>query len=269
MEQKYIVWDEEKSNRLYDFVAKSHVKESMYFGYQVGKGIVNFCKFFVPNIKQCKCLDYGCGLGHIIGYFLEEDINIFGVDMSEESVDAVNKKYFGRRNWGGAKVFDGNRLPYEDNMFDLITCTEVIEHILPKHMELFLSELKRILKPGGRLLLTTPNNEDFSVNSICCPECNTIFHKHGHCNKFAATDLKELMENHAYRTIMCNATDFWKFQNNGKIKLIDLSIRKGYRIIIRKAKNFFDRKRGTVDSIFFRENMRLNNCPNLFWIGTK
>lgn len=269
MEQKYIVWNEEKSNRLYDFVAQSNISESMYFGYQVGRGIVNFCKYFVPDIQTCKCLDYGCGLGHIIGYFLEEDICIYGVDMSQESVNVVNKKFEGRHNWGGAKVFDGKRLPYEDDTFDLITCTEVIEHILPKHMELFLSELKRILKPDGKLLLTTPNDEDFSKNEVCCPECNTIFHKHGHCNKFTVEDVNELMKNHGYRTIMCNATDFWKFQKNSKTNFLDLSIRKTYRILKRKLINMFDTKKNTIDSKIFQENMRLNNRPNLFWIGTK
>lgn len=81
------------------------------------------------------------------------------------------------------------------------------------------------------MILTTPNDEDFRKNAVYCPECNTIFHKHGHCNKFTVRDISELMKNHGYKTIMCNATDFWKFQNNDKINFMDLSLRKIYRIL--------------------------------------
>ena len=268
---KYIVWDEEKSNRLYDYVAMNPPKETAYFGYQVGKAIVNFCKYFVNDISDCVCLDYGCGSGHIIGYFLEENIKIYGVDMSEKSIEVVNQKYEGCSYWGGGRVFKGDKLPFTDNMFDLITCTEVIEHILPKHMELFLSELRRIMKVGGRILITTPNNENFKQNEVCCPECNTVFHRHGHCNRYTKASLKELMEKAGYNTIMCDTTDFSRFQKHEtKTKIIDLSIRKVYDILCDKIKKYKNRKNtGTLNDIYFTENINIENAPNLFYVGTK
>jgi len=46
-------------------------------------------------------------------------------------------------------------LPFENSAFDLVTCTEVIEHL--EHYRYTLREMHRVLKPGGALVLTTPN----------------------------------------------------------------------------------------------------------------
>lgn len=52
-------------------------------------------------------------------------------------------------------------LPLEDNRFDLVTCIETIEHI--RDVQLALSEMRRVLRPGGRLALTTPLASRFRV----------------------------------------------------------------------------------------------------------
>lgn len=271
MERKNIIWDEKKSNRLYDFIADNPPAQSSYFGYQVGRGILNFCKYFVSDIYEKKCLDYGCGCGHIIEYFLKDGINMYGVDMSPESVSTVNEKFAKYANWEGAFVFDGNRLPYTDDEFDVIICTEVIEHILQKDMELFLTELRRILKSDGILLVTTPNNEDFSKNLVCCPECNTVFHKHGHCNKFDNKSLMEIMENYHYKTIMCEATDFYLFQEEEiKITIWNLSLGILLEKYRRKAIEKKDKaSQRMIDRIEFKNKINQKYCPNLFWVGTK
>ena len=54
------------------------------------------------------------------------------------------------------KVDANQRLPFEDASFDLVWCSEVIEHL--EDPAFSLSELRRVTKPGGLLLLTTPNS---------------------------------------------------------------------------------------------------------------
>lgn len=267
MERRHIVWDEEKSARLYDYIAECSPDNTEYFGYQVGRGIVNFCKYICEDINNIECLDYGCGMGHLINYFLEDGVRMYGVDLSKESVDMVNKKFEGNVNWCGARVFDGERLPYEDDTFGLITCTEVIEHVIPKHMDLLLEELFRILKVGGVILFTTPNNENMRVNSICCPECNTIFHRYGHCNSFSKASLVELMEAHGFITMKCEATDFFQFQRKSR-KVGDISFNMCKRIIRDYFRYSFDNKNG-IDSNYFQDRMNLTRTPNLFFVGTK
>lgn len=51
-------------------------------------------------------------------------------------------------------IYDGKNLPFEDNKFDTIICTEVFEHI--EDLSFTLKELKRVLKPEGKILITTP-----------------------------------------------------------------------------------------------------------------
>src|SRR3954469_5033062 len=54
------------------------------------------------------------------------------------------------------KVDANQRLPFDDAAFDLVWCSEVIEHL--EDPAFALNELRRVTKPGGLLLLTTPNS---------------------------------------------------------------------------------------------------------------
>ncbi|WP_051234156.1 class I SAM-dependent methyltransferase [Butyrivibrio sp. NC3005] len=191
MERKHIVWNVEKLNRLQDFLATTSQSEANYFGYQVGESIVEFCSYFVNDINKCDVLDYGCGLGHIMKCFCQKKVNVWGVDISKEAVTASKDRCGNSFYFHGVRTFDGGRLPYEDNRFDLITCTECIEHILPEHIDGVLDEIYRVLKPGGRFLITTRNEENFAFSELCCLECNTIYHRVGHVNWYSVKSLKK------------------------------------------------------------------------------
>ncbi len=270
MERKHIVWNAENINRLQDFLASKPNDEKIYFGYQVGEAIVYFCGFFVKNFENCKVLDYGCGMGHIMKCFIDKGINVWGVDMSTEAINATYKRCEGSAFFHGVKMFNGDILPYETSYFDLVTCTECVEHILPEHMDLFLNELLRVLKPGGRILFTTNNEENFALSELCCPECNTIYHKVGHVNWYSVEKLTELMENHGYITVMCHGTDFWQFLNFIKHPpLLDMSLRRIIRQIKRTFIRITDNHKGTTDSKVFQINMNLKREPHLFYVGTK
>src|SRR4051794_14073436 len=52
-------------------------------------------------------------------------------------------------------------LPFDDNSFDLVTCIETIEHI--RDVQLALSEVRRVLRPGGRVAITTPAGSRWRV----------------------------------------------------------------------------------------------------------
>lgn len=268
MERKNIVWDAEKCNRLYDYFADNPAEESSYFGYQVGKAIVEFCGYFA-NIKECKVLDYGSGMGHLLSEFIDYGVDIWGCDMSSHEVAYCNEKFENKEKFHGVYLFDGHRLPFETESFDFITCTECIEHILPEHMGV-LDELYRVLKAEGRILITTPNEEDFKKAEFCCPECNTVFHRYGHVNRFSAEELKKLMESHDYKTIQCQGTDFVYFQKFIWHKSYsDMSIKEIKEQIKKECIKMVDFKRGTMGSKVFNMIMHLNRTPNLFYVGEK
>ena len=262
MERKYIEWDEEKNNRLYDFFAQTKPDTTNFFSYQVGEGVVNFVKHYHPEISKAIVLDYGCGPGFIIEWFLKAGATTYGVDMSPETVNLVNEKFKDEERFKGGKRFDGGTLPYDDDMFDIITVTEVIEHLLPWHIDTVLSELKRILKPGGILLMTTPNDEDMSKMMVCCPECNTVFHRVGHVRSFDKATLTSLMEEHGWETVECDGTSFFEFQKKNRFSFWDLSIRMIYGCL-RKLIYILT----TTKEKRFKD--KLGEGPNLFYMGTK
>ena len=136
---------------------------------------------FAGNYVQEKnVLDISCGTGY--GSFLLKNKRaktVVGVDISNEAVNFAQEKY----KTEGLEFKTGNILKtgYMDNFFDVIVCFETIEHV-DDHLKVFL-ELFRILKPGGLLLISTPNRkitspfigvEDTPNNSFHIKEYNFI-----------------------------------------------------------------------------------------------
>ena len=110
-----------------------------------------------PNSKF---LDLGCGEGrHCFGAYMSEEIDVFGFDMSlsdvgkaKENFDQFNENTSTKScNFG---VTDAKKLPFKDNTFDFIICSEVLEHIIDYQSA--LSEINRILKPEGKLAVSVP-----------------------------------------------------------------------------------------------------------------
>jgi len=103
--------------------------------------------------KPHKLLDVGCGDGRFAA-FLSESIGIAevcGVDISESAVSEARK-----RGISAVKAdLDRDGLPFPDEQFDAVLAGEVIEHVYDP--DFFLSELRRILRVNGLLVLSTPN----------------------------------------------------------------------------------------------------------------
>ncbi|MBT3690158.1 class I SAM-dependent methyltransferase [bacterium] len=101
-----------------------------------------------------KILDLGCGNGRLYKYLKEQDLNIeyYGIDISNELLKIVEERYPEVKS----NLTEGSitKLPYEDNTFDLVVCIAVFLHLPSKAMRLqALSEVQRVLKPGGHLLM--------------------------------------------------------------------------------------------------------------------
>ncbi len=110
--------------------------------------------FKVKKPKILKILDVGCGDGVIL-YLLNqklknENIELYGIDSSNLALKIAKRK-IPRGIFTIAEVYN---LPYEDNFFDLIISSDVIEHVLrPDKM---LSEIKRVGKDNSHVVIGTP-----------------------------------------------------------------------------------------------------------------
>jgi 2-polyprenyl-3-methyl-5-hydroxy-6-metoxy-1,4-benzoquinol methylase len=95
-------------------------------------------------------LDAGCGTGLFSQVGAERGAHVTSLDLGEGLLAQVAKKCESRRVVGSVM-----NIPFEDAVFDYVVCTEVIEHTTDP--SLAVAELTRVLRPGGTLVLTTPN----------------------------------------------------------------------------------------------------------------
>jgi SAM-dependent methyltransferase len=105
-------------------------------------------------------LEAGCGLGQWLYYALEKSNGrVIGLDLTEETLKRVraSKTLAGFEDRIEFVVGDMRRMPIQDESVDLIFSFGVIEHVLPRDSQKTVREFFRVLKPGGRLLLATPN----------------------------------------------------------------------------------------------------------------
>lgn len=121
------------------------------FSFEVGELIDKYVK------EDSLVLDVGCGTGFRTSKLKRKTKRITGLDI---------KNYVKEKFKSDFKLIlgDGEKMPFKDKHFDFVTCWDVIEHI--KKDDLFLKEIFRILKPGGLLLLSTPNKKRLSNRLI-------------------------------------------------------------------------------------------------------
>ncbi len=99
-----------------------------------------------------KVLDFGCGDGQSEIYFEKyfPDSCIFGIDVSEKSIEVAKSKKLKNSSFFS---YNGEKIPFEDNTFDLLFTAGTFHHINPKNHKKLLTEIFRVLKKDGKLYL--------------------------------------------------------------------------------------------------------------------
>jgi len=98
-----------------------------------------------------RILEIGCGIGTVVNELSSKGHDIAGIDISDEAIE------YGRNKYGDIRleVQAAETLPYEDESFEVVLSFDLFEHIaaIDKHV----SEVRRVLRPGGYYLFQTPN----------------------------------------------------------------------------------------------------------------
>lgn len=98
---------------------------------------------YVPQSNYNHALDIGCRDGYWTKKLIQKGYTVEPIDIEP--------------HYPGAKKADANeKLPYRNETFDIIWCSEVIEHL--KNPKESVKEMLRITRPGGRIIITTPNS---------------------------------------------------------------------------------------------------------------
>jgi len=124
---------------------KPHSEQSGFFAWFNGLA----CSAFRWVPKNVRVLDVGCGFGESLGYHTARGCDVYGVEADENIRRVVEK--FGYKVHVG--LFDDS--VYGAEFFDTVTMDQVIEHVTDPQS--ILRGVARIMKPGGKLILSTPN----------------------------------------------------------------------------------------------------------------
>ncbi len=115
--------------------------------------------FLRDNTMPDDCaLDLGCGDGAFTGHLADAVAKVVGADVARAALRRASARHPSIEF--RLLEFDGP-LPFDDNAFELVWSSEVIEHVADTAR--WLSEVRRVLAPSGRLLLTTPNHGRMAI----------------------------------------------------------------------------------------------------------
>lgn len=178
------------------------------------------------NVKTI--LDVGCGSAWVAKYFLPKNIKVISFDISQVNPTKAIK-YFPRKIHFGL-TGDVFHLPLKSNSIDCIIASEIIEHVV--NPDLFIKELFKILKPGGKLIVTTPYKEKIQYN--LCIHCNKKTPANAHIHSFDETKLSSL-----YNGNDLNSFKWETFGNKVLVYLRTYVILKYFPFQIWKLKDMF------------------------------
>lgn len=117
----------------------------------------------LPIRKSIKILDIGCGTGFWLEFIAQrkKNIQLVGIDLLG---DCFDKRICKRHSQIKFIRADALQLPFKDEGFDLVYSLDVIEHFsTEKDVNRFLKEAYRVLRPGGLLVIQTPNRRRLSM----------------------------------------------------------------------------------------------------------
>lgn len=113
-------------------------------------------------VKNKTVLDIACGTGYGTQIIANNAKKVIGIDLSEEAI-AYAKKNYPHKNVTYQQG-DATNIPLPDKSVDVVVSLETIEHI--PEPESFVKEVKRVLKPGGQFVVSTPNDDEFTEGNI-------------------------------------------------------------------------------------------------------
>lgn len=150
------------------------------------------------NIPHDHVLEVGCGEGSILKWLDANNFseNLYAVEISETGIQQTLKKQI--PSLKEIKLFDGYKIPYEDNRFDLCICSHVIEHV--EHPRLLIREIKRVSKYQ---FYEIPVDYSYKVDKNV-----SHFLSYGHINIFTPPLFRFLLKSEGYN-ILHDITDIY------------------------------------------------------------
>ena len=105
-----------------------------------------------------RVLDLGCGRGEIVRHVSRLGAESFGIDYAQVAVRMTRRVMEHEPGKSGVARSDAKTLPFVSEAFDRVLMFDVVEHLHPWELDACLTEVRRILKPGGQIIIHTAPN---------------------------------------------------------------------------------------------------------------
>lgn len=131
---------------------ESYLHNDAYAGFLATQDEGFFTKYadtLQPARPGGRVLDVGCGVGQVVRRWKEAGLDAYGVEVSEPSVKRAREAGL------NCAIYDGGHLPFPDGHFAAAGALNVLEHV--EEPEAFIPELVRVVEPGGRIVISSPN----------------------------------------------------------------------------------------------------------------
>jgi 2-polyprenyl-3-methyl-5-hydroxy-6-metoxy-1,4-benzoquinol methylase len=196
-----IEWTQERVISFWNFECTFPTR---YFGYSNADGLlIRLAKYLVGPIS---ILDYGCGTGLLLARLAERGHRVAGTDTSEQSLKATRDRLQKYDNFLGAITPD--KLVAEGTQFDTILAVELVEHLDDDRLDDVLGMLRRLVRPSGHVIVTTPNQERLEDSFLMCPCCKSVFHRWQHVRSWSKASLTDYLERRGFHVLDAFTTDF-------------------------------------------------------------
>jgi SAM-dependent methyltransferase len=192
-EPRPLQWTDELVARFWAY--QSRFPEN-YFSFKSGAAVAAYLRRVVP--VGADVLDYGCGPGHFIPHLLAAGYKVTGADVDDGTI-GVAVDVSGHSGFNGFASI--GRLIKDGRQFDAVVLLEVIEHLDDAWLATTLSNARNLLRPGGLLFVTTPNEERLEDSVVYCPASNATFHRWQHVRVWSRDSLADCLRRSGFADV--------------------------------------------------------------------
>jgi len=200
-----IRWDAKNTADYWEWAAQSSAVQEHYFALMRGHDLLR--KVLRQTALVEPVLDLGAGRGDLAALLLAANYLTLTAETSEVTLAFLSDRFRNNPRFGGA-VTSESRIGLPDQAVGTVFLVETLEHLPDDVVQPLFSEIRRVLRPGGLLVLTTPYGEDLARSEQMCPSCHCTYHRWQHVRSLTPASVSSLISDSGLSVMRCAPTYF-------------------------------------------------------------